>query len=282
MAIKEQTIEALSLKKLNGVAHTGIQFALANESKSTGLSMRASTIFADIVPSTISELNQIGLYQTNNDNTVERVILQADPMGGTNNSGGYAQTYELSFPLDYSGKLGESVRGKKLHESSGRLQMIPATFSPVDPANGLSPYKARLYSNTPSTTTLINDASDIREFIIDYFNGTVFLDNPQASSSQTAVKFVEAFVYVGKFLNDLSKETNNSNSQVFNAVASGDETNTTYTLPDLFMPNSTRVYVNGLRMLIGETNDYKELQENKIQFNYPLDDEDKVLVDYLK
>jgi hypothetical protein len=308
MAIKEQTIEAISIKKLNGVAHTGSQFALANESKGTGLSMKASTIFAEVVPSNVSELNLIGLGQTNTGATIERVLLQATAMAGTNNTGGHAQTYELSIPLDYNGVLGVEVKGKKLHESSGKIQLIPATFAPVDPSTGLSPYKARLYSNTPSPSTLINDASDIREFIVDYFNGTIFLDNPQSTSSQNAIRFVEAFIYVGEFVDSNTANfasfitgvtvsgdqlvftsydgtqttTTVASSEVFNVIATGDTENITYTLSENFKPNTTRVYVNGLRMLIGEDRDYKELQENKIQFNYSLDSEDTVMVDYLK
>jgi hypothetical protein len=70
--------------------------------------------------------------------------------------------------------------------------------------------------------------------------------------------------------------------QVFNAIATGDTQHTIYTLSDNFIPNSTRVFVNGLRMTIGQDYDYKELQENSIKFNYALTMDDTVVVDYLK
>jgi hypothetical protein len=200
MAIKEQTIEAIALKKLNSVAHTGSQFALANEAKGTGLSIRASNIFSDIIPSDVELLRTIALGNTDPEGVVEKVRFDVTAMAGTNNGNGHAQTYQLSIPLDYGGILGEEVRGKKLLESDGRLQLVPASFAPVDTSTGMSPYKARLYSGNPSSGTLINDASDAREFIVDYFNGTIFLDNPATASG--AIAFVEAFLYVGAFADD--------------------------------------------------------------------------------
>jgi hypothetical protein len=77
-------------------------------------------------------------------------------------------------------------------------------------------------------------------------------------------------------------EISSPTEQVFNAIATGDTQFQTYTLSENFIPNSTRVFVNGLRMILGEYYDYKEIQENSILFNYTLTAKDTVMVDYLK
>jgi hypothetical protein len=234
MAIKEQTIEAIALKKLNGVAHTGSQFGLANESKGTGFSLKASTIFANPVPSAVDDVKNVGLGVTDSTKVVEKIRLEAIAMAGTNNGSGFAQTYELKIPNDYAGVLGDKVRGKKLNDSAGRLQLIPSAFAPVDSSTGMSPYKARLYSGTPSAATLINDASDPREFIVDYYNGTIFLDNP--TSANGAVQYVDAFIYVGKYLDEntgASTQTSHEYTELLSMALNGElEAGKQYMLTD--------------------------------------------------
>jgi hypothetical protein len=60
-----------------------------------------------------------------------------------------------------------------------------------------------------------------------------------------------------------------------------DNTNTVFTLPDEFITNSTRVYVNGIRQKIGIGNDYIE-NNNTIVFAFPPDSTDNLIIDYIK
>lgn len=57
--------------------------------------------------------------------------------------------------------------------------------------------------------------------------------------------------------------------------------NKTFTLPDIFIINSTRVYVNGIRQKIGINNDYVE-NNNTIVLNIPPEPTDNLIIDYIK
>lgn len=65
-------------------------------------------------------------------------------------------------------------------------------------------------------------------------------------------------------------------------IGNRNSSNTLFTLSYNFVPNSTRVFVNGLRMQIGEDNDYIEVAPNKIEFITPPDSGDIIIVDYFK
>jgi len=65
-------------------------------------------------------------------------------------------------------------------------------------------------------------------------------------------------------------------------IGNRNSSNTLFTLSYNFVPNSTRVFVNGLRMQIGEDNDYIEVTPNKIEFITPPDSGDIIIVDYFK
>ena len=58
--------------------------------------------------------------------------------------------------------------------------------------------------------------------------------------------------------------------------------NTTFTIPDNFIINSSRVYLNGLRLQNNNLGDYYESGTNEITFNYPILSTDLLLMDYIR
>lgn len=61
-----------------------------------------------------------------------------------------------------------------------------------------------------------------------------------------------------------------------------DNNNTTFTIVDNYIPGSTKVYLNGLRLQNGEDYDYIETNSNQIAFNYPIISTDLIIIDYIK
>jgi hypothetical protein len=67
-----------------------------------------------------------------------------------------------------------------------------------------------------------------------------------------------------------------------NITGSRNSINTLFTISSNFVSNSTRVFVNGIRMQRGASNDYIEVGSNQIQFTVALDSGDIIVVDYIK
>jgi hypothetical protein len=61
-----------------------------------------------------------------------------------------------------------------------------------------------------------------------------------------------------------------------------DATKTVFTLNENYKPNTTRVHVNGLRVMVGSEYDYVEISPNQIKFSYTIDVNDMVMIDYIK
>jgi hypothetical protein len=76
----------------------------------------------------------------------------------------------------------------------------------------------------------------------------------------------------------------NSNVEDVGANISGARNgiNYTYIVSQAFVANTTKVYLNGMRQTRGSTNDYVELDNNKIVFTYPPSSGDVLLVEYKK
>lgn len=75
-----------------------------------------------------------------------------------------------------------------------------------------------------------------------------------------------------------------ASTSIFNEVPQGaiDGVNVTFTLVNNFQVNSTRVYVNGLRIAINPTTGYLESGQNQITFSSPPEPGDEIIIDYVK
>lgn len=112
--------------------------------------------------------------------------------------------------------------------------------------------------------------------------------NPDGSPSVPTLFVVTQEGVAKKYdWNDLKRyigESSHFNSSIINnSTFTGlqNNANKIFTLPDNFIRNSTRVYVNGIRQKIGTENDYVE-NNNTIVIAIPPDSTDNLIIDYIK
>ena len=123
------------------------------------------------------------------------VSLVATPMAGTKDDNGRYQAFALSLPADYQANSsnpnkgsGFYVNGQVLNETTGTLQIIPPSFG----AN----YTALVYHTSSGATQI--PALDARDWVLDYFNGIFFQQDPPADSDENPA-YVDAFLYIGDY-----------------------------------------------------------------------------------
>lgn len=192
MALSSSSKENISLKKLVGKAHTSNALEAFNESKTTGLTLSTSSIFAETISTSPTNTN---LYDITSD-TVEYVRLVATALPESLVSGKY-HAFKLSLPADYESNSSNTKAGtlsfldsQDLNTSVGKLQLVPPSF-----ADG---YEAKVYYGGDSTKgngTRIPLLDD-RSWYLDYFNGILFQEVPPDNANQNP-SHVEAFVYIG-------------------------------------------------------------------------------------
>lgn len=187
----------ISLKKLVGKAHTSNNLEFFNESKSSGITVNASAVFGESLPSSPANSN---LYDITS-NVVELVRLVATPLPESIVDGKF-HGFKLSLPDNYTtgsinpGKeSGVFVDGQDIHDTKGALQLVPPSFS--------DNYEAKLFyggdggKNSGTRIPLL----DNRNWYLDYFNGVLFQENPPADSNENP-SYVEAFVYIGQMASE--------------------------------------------------------------------------------
>ena len=192
MALSSSSKENISLKKLVGKAHTSNALEAFNESKTTGLTLSTTSIFAETISTTPDNTN---LYDIT-DGTVEYVRLVATELPESLVNGKY-HAFKLSLPADY---INDSSNPKKdtlsfknsqdLNTSIGKLQLVPPQFS--------DSYEAKVYyggDETKENGTRIPLLDD-RSWYLDYFNGILFQETPPDNANENP-SHVEAYIYIG-------------------------------------------------------------------------------------
>ena len=180
----------LSFKKVLGKAQTSNTKGVSNEGIGSNISMGASTIFGYEPPTPVSSS-----YYTILGGVAEMVSLVATPMAGTKDSNGRYQAFALSLPADYESKSsnpnagsGFYVNGQVLNETTGTLQIIPPSFGAA--------YTALVYHTSSGITQI--PALDARDWVLDYYNGIFFQQDPPTDSDENPA-YVDAFIYVGDY-----------------------------------------------------------------------------------
>ena len=203
MALNTLNTDAISFKRLSGKAHTQQNFAVTEESIPSNISLSFSTVFGESLnPLPISNGGLNSLYAT--DGKVERVRFDLeiipDTFIGTNRS----QGYRLKLPLGYtgSGALGNKFSGgTRLYTALGKLQLVPSLYGTVKP-DGSTEYDPILYQTNGSS---VIPKFDPINWIIDNYSGVLFIQDPPAGYdiSPSRPGYVEAFLYVGEYLDQL-------------------------------------------------------------------------------
>lgn len=206
MALNSQNREALSFKKLFGKAHTQFGFAIGNEGISSNIQIASSTVFGETInPLPVTDAGLTTLLST--DSVVERVKFEIEIIPDTLIGANQSQGYALKLPTGYNGLLKNDYSGGTLlYNGLGRLQIVPKLYGELDPADFSTEYDPILYETDGST--VIPTLSPIN-WNLDPYNGVIFVQNPPANYDVSANRpgFLEAFLYVGDYLNSLSGGT---------------------------------------------------------------------------
>ena len=180
----------LSFKKVLGKAQTSNTKGVSNEGIGSNISMGASTVFGYAPPTPVSSS-----YYTILGGVAEMVSLVATPLDGTKDDDGRYQAFTLSLPADYQANssnpnkgTGFYINGQALNETTGTLQIIPPSFG----AN----YTALVYHTSSGATQI--PALDARDWVLDYFNGIFFQQDPPSDSDENPA-YVDAFIYIGDY-----------------------------------------------------------------------------------
>jgi len=209
MALSSSSKENISLKKLVGKAHTSNALEAFNESKTTGLTLSTTSIFAENISTTPDSTD---LYDIT-DNTVEYVRLVATALPESLVDGKY-HAFKLSLPADYEANSSNAKAGtlsfldsQDLNTSIGKLQLVPPQFADA--------YEAKVYydgNDTKSNGTRI-PLLDERSWYLDYFNGILFQETPPDNANENP-SHVEAYIYIGNMANTAISSSDISASSI--------------------------------------------------------------------
>ena len=190
---------AISLKKLQGKAHTKNDNELYNEGLPSGITMDSTTIFGVRPPENPTQ----DLGSITND-VVEKVRLVVEFIPGSDSTLG-RHGFKLKLPSDYEATTtnpkvgtGPFVNDQVVVESNGALQLVPPQYHYL--------YEAKPYYGAPGSLTQI-PLADPRDWNLDYFNGVIFQQDPYGPGDHAQnPTFVDAYIYIGAFLDTVVGE----------------------------------------------------------------------------
>jgi len=183
----------ITLKKINGKAHTSNDKGLINEALPSGISLSSSTIFGDEIPAIPDSTS----YYTITDSTVEYIRLPLTFIPGTDTSSG-RHAFEASLPSDYETNSSNPYKGiypfqngQTLQSTKGKIQLIPTSFGDDYEANPF--YDDGLITQIP--------VADARNWALDYFNGILFQEIPPGTGNDPENPvYIDAYLYIGNML----------------------------------------------------------------------------------
>ena len=127
--LSSDTKIAISLKKLQGKAHTKTENELYNEGLPSGITMDASTVFGETPP-----INPNTALGDITNGVVEKVRLTCTFIAGSDTPDG-KHGFKLSLPSDYETTssntkkgTGAFLNGAEIVNSNGELQLVPPSF----------------------------------------------------------------------------------------------------------------------------------------------------------
>ena len=199
MALNDTSKIFFSIKKLVGKAQTSNDKDIANEALPTGLTLANTTIFGQSIPTNVgSDALYDIIDNAQGEGVVEYLRLSASYIQGTDTSDG-RHGFSVQLPDDYETNSTNPKKGtypflneQQVYITSGSLQLIPASFA--------TNYEAIPY-HTGSGETQI-PVLDARDWIIDYFNGIFFQqDPPGTGDNANNPRYVDAYLYIGEYSN---------------------------------------------------------------------------------
>jgi len=187
---------ALSLKKLQGKAHTKNTNELYNEGLPSGITMDSSTVFGQRPPSPPnSNLGDI------TEDIVEKVRLRCEFIAGSDSNAG-RHGFKLYLLDDYVANSNNPNAGQgpfqnsaEIVASGGALQLVPPQYD--------FRYEARPYYGDLANLTVI-PLADPRDWNLDYFNGVLFQQDPPGTGDHAQnPTYIDAYLYIGNYLESM-------------------------------------------------------------------------------
>ena len=194
MALEDSAKINLALKKIQGKAQTSNQKDVYNESLGSNVSIGADTVFGQSIPAyqSASFYDIIG-------GKLEKLRFSVSPIAGTKDDSGLFQGFELRLPDDYESNssntkagTGNYTNSKVLNSANGTLQLIPPSFG-----NG---FTVKTYHTSSGTTEIT--ALDERDWVLDYFNGVYFQQDPPSNIDYNPA-YVDGYLYIGDYVDEL-------------------------------------------------------------------------------
>lgn len=202
------TLINIAVKKVLGKAHTSNLKEIDNENFPSNTQATTQTTFGESVPNTVDTTSFFSIQS----GTVEYIefdvnyILGTDydedshtGTGGSESSDNTYHGYYLSLPSDYEASSSNSnagtgffVDGQEIYDTRGKLQLVPPFLSNA----AANKYNLSLYDQNGDR---IFPADNI-DWNIDYYNGVIFVQDPQTSKVPTTAR---AFLYVGEMADEV-------------------------------------------------------------------------------
>ena len=202
------TLINIAVKKVLGKAHTSNLKEIDNENFPSNTQATTQTTFGESVPNTVDTTSFFSIQS----GTVEYIefdvnyILGTDydedshtGTGGSESSDNTYHGYYLSLPSDYEVSSSNSnagtgffVNSQEIYDTRGKLQLVPPFLSNA----AANKYNLSLYDQNGDR---IFPADNI-DWNIDYYNGVIFVQDPQTSKVPTTAR---AFLYVGQMADEV-------------------------------------------------------------------------------
>jgi hypothetical protein len=212
MALTQLNQLAIAFKKLSGRTHTNSNFGVGNEAIGSSVQLGSSTIFGGSIPLTPSSslFNLTGNVEKVRFELVAIPSSQYTPaigaLAGTtiDDQGDGAPTlgtytngihaYALKLTGSYVANSSNPNKGSTpftdgyfVSGSGGALQLVPDS------------YGANYIANVLAGSTTIFPGNEI-DYYLDYYSGVLFVQDYAAATVPT---FIDAYIYVGAFLDDV-------------------------------------------------------------------------------
>ena len=231
-----QTISAF--KKLAGKANTSTLREFYEETIPSNIQVKTDTVFAEDIPQTVSA-NSADLYtrysaSAGKPQTVEFVEFTIESILGTDydaNTGSFGTTgfgggdeaqsagfhgYQLKLHADYNVSSSNPVSGtapfsssQVVHETNGALQLVSPSFGPQSGNN----YTIQLYTSKGGSRIFPTDPID---WVMDYFNGVLFIQDYNASKVPT---YALGYIYTGKMASTAITDASGSGGGISDIVS---------------------------------------------------------------
>ena len=225
-----QSLTFAAAKKVGGKAHTSNLKEIYNETIPSNIQISTDFIFGEDIPQTVTTDTLYTRFSASAgaDPTVEYVEFYVQSIAGTTydaNDGTFGDVgfgggdeaqdpgphgYQLVLTSSYEASSsnpnagsGFLVNNQVINASNGGLQLVHPLFGPQTGNN----YVLEIYTAHPDEGGLQIPTTSPIEWLVDYYNGTIFVQDYIASAVPT---YARGFIYIGKTAKTLITEASSS------------------------------------------------------------------------